>query len=201
MKKKNKNRQEQRLVNKRKLIEKREELYKNILKRTNQSIYKNFLDLKDIVEINKDLEGREGFDKIAERLGCNVSYIKYLLRFKKLKDLSWLDKVPANVILLTINFNDDAEKRQEEHFKHFEEHQYNVNKARVYLVKEYVEKQGWDKDDFSHILYRKLSQMIHNLTNTLNLVKRSTMNKKEKDMLKLELEDINSKAKTIFDEK
>ncbi len=197
-KKKKEQEQKQVLVNKQELISKRAELYKNILQRTNKTLYQNYLDLKEIIEINKKLYNETRDYEIAERLGCDPSYIKYLLRFDKLKDLSWLDKIPANVILLTINFNDDSEERQEEHFETFEDKKYNVDKARIHLVKEYVEKQNWDSEQLPHVLYSKIVKQVETLSNFLSWVKRSTMKKEEKDLLKEHIINLNKKAEEIL---
>lgn len=180
-------------------ITRKNELYFNIIKRSNETLYQNYLDLKEIININIENFGEPNYDEICERLKWERRYISYLLRFDKLEDVSWLDRIPANVILLTVSFNEDTKENQEVHFNHFEKHNYGVEKARIYLIKEYVRNQEEVTGGLSHALYLRLTKMLDTTTHHLNLVKTSTISKNEKKILRDYITNLTTKAEEVLD--
>jgi hypothetical protein len=178
----------------------KEKLVKEMILRSNQALYKNYLSLKRLIEINKELYGQANHLELAEQLSCDERQIQYMLRFDRLKDKGWLDKIPVNVILLTLNWNEDVAEEQETHFKYFEEHKYNADKARIYLIKEYVKSQGLEGQELPHYLYRKVQQGVLSLKKFIFMAKKSTMTKEQKKQLLEMIKDLIEETEGIYDE-
>jgi len=182
-----------------KLLEERSLLIKEMILRANKALYENYLTLKKIISINEKVYGDANFEQIAEELSCDTQQIRYLLRFDKLVNKEWINKIPVNTLLMVLNWNDDAEDRQEEHFEVIEKGKYNAEKTRVYLLKEYIKKENLNQE-LPHFLFRKITSQINFIRSFLYQIRKSTIKKQEKEQLKRQIQELSDEAEKLLEE-
>jgi hypothetical protein len=182
-----------------KLLEERSLLIKEMILRANKALYENYLTLKKIISINEKVYGDANFEQIAEELSCDTQQIRYLLRFDKLVNKEWINKIPVNTLLMVLNWNDDAEDRQEEHFEVIKKGKYNAEKTRVYLLKEYIKKENLNQE-LPHFLFRKITSQINFIRSFLYQIRKSTIKKQEKEQLKRQIQELSDEAEKLLEE-
>ncbi len=193
------------MKNKITLEKEKKRIVERIKIRSNRLLLDTYLDLKRLLDINKELESKEGIYGISKRIGYNPEWVTYILSLDALKEESWLNKLSTQIILYVLNYSEKAVKEQEEIFKKIKDK--NQEEIKRFLELRYKVEEEEDEEQVpivkkpkkTNYVYNRARRDLDRVNISILLINNFTkLTKKEKETLRVKIEELEKNIKRVL---